>query len=210
MFITPTTIPMLGQEAKDIIAAVDFTSGARVTGERDGQPFTVKLRSADSKYDVVIRNYQEEINVIVDDGSAIYDFMFNRHIFKFLKLPESISASPYYWAANLEISTRTGQKAVHVNFTGLHHRIESIITRLKSRSDDATRNSFEDKIDFLTGLLSLHSVEELLVTVHTSEYPDIFELFRGQSLFVANAQFTLICAIARKAMLHAATIAGWD
>ena len=210
MFITPTTVPMLGQEAKDILAAVDFTSGASVTGEYDGQPFTVKLRSADSKYDVIVRNYQEEVSVIIDVGSAIYEFMFNEHIFKFLKLPESISASPYYWAANLETSTRTGQKAVHVNFNGLHQRIGSIITRLKSRSDDATRKSFVDKIDFLTELLSLHTVEELLVAAHTSEYSDIFELFRGQSLFVANAHFTLICAIARKAMLHAANIAGWE
>ena len=210
MFTTPTKIPMLGQEAKDILAAVDFTSGAQVTGERDDQPFTVKLRSADDKYDVVIRTYQEEVSVIVDVGSAIYEFMFNAHIFKFLKLPETISANPYYWAANLETRTRTGQNVVHVNFTGLHQRIGSIIARLKYRSADATRKSFTDKIDFLTGLLSLHTVEELLVAVHTSEYPDIFELFQGQTLFVANAQFTLICAIARKAMLHAADLAGWE
>ena len=85
-------------------------------------------------------------------------------------------------------------------------RISEIIARLKTRSEAANNESFEKKILFLEWLLSLESVEELLTTVASSEYPDTFELFRGQSLFTANMQFALNCAIARKAMLHAASL----
>lgn len=208
MFITPS-LSLLSPEAKAIIADVDFTQGVRIIGAKDGKPYTVKLRSADSKYDVTVRHHGEEVDITLDTYMAIHEFLFNKHIFKFLALPETISANPYYWAANLETRTNGGQNVVHVNFTGLHQRIGSIITYLKTRGEDTPRNNFTDKIDFLTGLLSLQTVEELLVAVQASEYPDIFELFRGQSLFTANMQFALNCAIARKAMLHAASLAGW-
>ena len=208
MFITPA-LPMMSKEAKAIIDAVDFTHGARVIGEKDGKPFTVKLRSTDGKYDVTVRHHGEEVDIVLDTYMAIHEFLFNEHIFKFLTLPETISANPYYWAANLETSTNGGQ-VVHVNFTGLHRRIDEIIARLKTRSEATNNESFGKKILFLEGLLPIESVEELLTTVASSEYPDIFELFRGQSLFTANMQFALNCAIARKAMLHAANLAGWE
>ena len=208
MFITPS-LPMLSKEAKAIIDAVDFTHGARVIGESEGKPCTIKLRSTDSKYDVTVRHFGEEVDIVFDTYMAIHRFLFNEHIFKFLALPETISANPYYWAANLETSTNGGNTTL-INLAGLHHRIDSIIVRLKSRSNDAMRKSFTDEIDFLTGLLSLSTAEELLITVHTSKYPDLFELFRGTSLFTANMQFAVNCAIARKAMLHAANLAGWE
>lgn len=209
MFITPS-LPMLSKEAKAIIDAVDFTHGACVTGEKDGKPLTVKLRSTDGKYDVVIRHYGEEVSIVFDTYMVGYQFLFNEHIFKFLALPETISANPYYWAANLETSTKGAQSVTHVNFAGLHWRISEIIARLKTRSEAANNESFEEKILFLEGLLSVESVEELLTTVASSKYSDMFELFRGQSLFTANMQFALNCAIARKAMLHAASLAGWE
>ena len=209
MFITPS-LPMLSKEAKAIIDAVDFTHGARLVGEFEGKPYTVKLRSTDGKYAVTIRHHGEEVDVVFDAYTAIYQFLFNAHIFKFLALPETISANPYYWAANLEDSTKGAQGATHVNFLGLHQRIGEIITRLKTRSEAANNESFSKKILFLEGLLSVESIEELLTTVASSEYSDMFELFRGQSLFTANMQFALICAIARKAMLHAVSLTGWE
>lgn len=208
MFIAPS-LPMLSKEAKAIIDAVDFIHGACVTGEREGKPFIIKLRSTDGKYAVTIHHYGEEVSIVFDTYMVGYQFLFNEHIFKFLALPETISANPYYWAANLETRTNGGQNAVHVNFTGLHRRIGEIIARLKTRSEVANNESFEKKILFLEGLLPIESVEELLTTVASSEYSDIFELFRGQSLFTANMQFAINCAIARKAMLHAASLAGW-
>ena len=209
MLITPS-LPMLSKEAKDIIAVVDFTHGACVTGGREGSLLIVKLQSTDGKYDVMIRHYGEEVSVVFDAYKVSYQFLFNEHIFKFLTLPETISANPYYWAANLETSTNGGQNAVHVNFTGLHRRIGEIIARLKTRSEAANNESFDKKILFLEGLLSVESVEELLTTVASSEYSDMFELFRGQSLFTANMQFAFNCAIARKAMLHAVSLTGWE
>ena len=209
MFITPS-LPTLSKEAKAIIDAVDFTHGARVIGEKDGKPFTVKLRSTDGKYDVTVRHFGEEVDIVFDTYTAIYEFLFNTHIFKFLALPETISANPYYWAANLETSTKGAQSVTHVNFDRMLQRISETITRLKTRSETINNESFEKKILFLEGLLSLESVEELLTTVASSEYSDIFELFRGQSLFTANMQFAINCAIARKAMLHAANLAGWE
>ena len=209
MFITPS-LPMLSKEAKAIIDAVDFTHGARVIEEKDGKPFTVRLRSTDGKYDVTVRHFGEEVDIVFDTYIATYGFLFNEHIFKFLTLPETISANPYYWAANLETSTRGAQSVTHVNFARMLQRISEIIARLKTRTEAANNDSFEEKILFLEGLLSVESVEELLTTVASSKYSDMFELFRGQSLFTANMQFVINCAIARKAMLHAANLAGWE
>ena len=209
MFTTPS-LPMLSKEAKAIIDAVDFTQGACITGERNGKPFTAKLRSIDGKYSVTIRHYGEEVNITFDAYTSIYEFLFNEHIFKFLALPETISANPYYWAANLETSTRGGQNIVHTNFSAMHQRIGSIISRLKIKSESIEHDSFTKKIAFLEGLLETESIEQLLVTVYSSEYPDLYELFRGYSLFVTNMHFALICAIARKAVLHAVSLTGWE
>lgn len=209
MFTTPA-LPMLSKEAKAIIDAVDFTHGARLIGEFGGKPFTVKLRSTDGKYAVTIRHHGEEVDIVFDTYTSIYEFLFNEHIFKFLALPETISANPYYWAANLETSTRGGQHIVHTNFSAMRQRIGSIISRLKTRSEDIKHESFIKKIAFLEGLLETESVEQLLVTVYSSEYSDLYELFRGYSLFVTNMQFATNCAIARKAMLHAASLTGWE
>lgn len=208
MFITPA-LPMLSKEAKAIIDAVDFTQGANVIRERGGKPSTVKLQGTNGKYNVTVRHYGEEVGVVFDTYTAIYEFLFNTHIFKFLTLPETISANPYYWAANLVDRTKGARSTTIVNLSRMLQRISEIIARLKTRSEAANNESFEKKILFLEGLLSLESVEELLTTVASSEYSDIFELFRGQSLFTANMQFALNCAIARKAMLHAANLAGW-
>ena len=209
MFTTPS-LPMLSKEAKAIIDAVDFTHDARITEEKDGKPSTVKLRCTDDIYAVTIRHYGEEVSITFDAYTSIYEFLFNEHIFKFLALPETISANPYYWAANLETSTRGGQHIVHTNFSAMCQRIGSIISRLKTRREDIKHESFIKKIAFLEGLLETESVEQLLVTVYSSEYSDLYELFRGYSLFVTNMQFATNCAIARKAMLYAASLTGWE